>query len=195
VPGSAPVPYTQLTSRNIALPYQKRFGDLQCKCFGPYTPLHTTGTSLSYRLHNPCDIAHEQWLCVCVCRTVQIRTSTVRYRPTWSCRRTELASGFLRVCFSRPARSISRGFRSMINFVSSSSVRGLTTVSSSNFISTKTALTSPTTFPTANGNSLVGRQHNTYASVFIATTIYHGTSKHFASEVTTLWRNRNVYHY
>lgn len=110
---------------------------------------------------------------------MQTRTSTVRFQPMCSCPRTELARGFLQDCSAHPAPSTSRGFRSTINFATSSSARGLTTVSSWIWTSSETALTSPITFTTANGSSLVGLQYScSYAGVLVSNTLYHGTIKH-----------------
>ena len=82
---------------------------------------------------------------------MQIKTSTARWRPTWSCRPTAVASGYHRDCLSHHVSSTSRGFRTTIRFAISSSARGLTTGIRSTCDPLATALISPPTSPTANG--------------------------------------------
>ena len=97
---------------------------------------------------------------MCDCRAAQVRTSTVRFPPTFTCPRTEVVLGLLQVCSSHSAPSMSRGFHSTSNYASGNSARGYTTASSSIYGSTmiRAALTSATTLKMANGLSLVGRR-------------------------------------
>jgi len=88
----------------------------------------------------------------CACATaVQTKKSTVKYRRTCLSRQTELALGCRQASSSRRAPSTSPGFRSTINFATSSSARGPTAPISSTCVSVEKVSTSPTTFTTANG--------------------------------------------